>query len=120
MQTTLPLIMLTGPAALLLAFGVSRADPGLRPAAAKLAATLASLVALIAGAAACAGLVLHGDQSWTAGSGVLQGLGAVLAVTSFFVPEKIPAAVVTAGPVKMHITPTAGARAGGLGAVGTF
>lgn len=41
-------------------------------------------------------------------------------ITSFFVPEKIPTATIHAGPVKMHLTPTAGAGAGGVGAFGSF
>ena len=60
------------------------------------------------------------DTVLIAGSGVLQGIGAVMAVTSFFVPEKVPAARITAGNVKMEITPQAGAGGGGLGAVGVF
>jgi hypothetical protein len=55
-----------------------------------------------------------------AGSGVLQGVGAVLAVSSFFIPEKVPAARINAGNVKMQVTPTAGPGAGGIGAIGTF
>jgi hypothetical protein len=51
-----------------------------------------------------------------AGSGVLQGVGAAMVLTSFFVPEKIPTATIAAGPVKMQVIPTAG----GMGAVGTF
>jgi hypothetical protein len=47
-------------------------------------------------------------------------VGAALAISSFLVPEKIEAARITAGPVKMHIVPTAGAASGGVGAVGTF
>jgi hypothetical protein len=43
-----------------------------------------------------------------------------MALTSFFVPEKIPAARISAGNVKMEITPLAGAGSGGLGAVGVF
>jgi hypothetical protein len=60
------------------------------------------------------------DTILIAGSGVLQGVGAALAVTSFFVPEKVPAARISAGPVNMQITPTAGLGSGGLGAIGTF
>jgi len=55
-----------------------------------------------------------------AGSGVLQGAGVALLITSFFVPEKVPAARISAGNVKMQITPTAAPGAGGLGAIGTF
>jgi len=82
MHNTLPLLGIAGPAALLLAFAVSRADPGLRPAAAKLAATLASLLALVAAVAASAGLAIHGAQSWTAGSGALQVLSVRLDMVS--------------------------------------
>lgn len=60
------------------------------------------------------------DTLLIAGSGVLQGVGAALMITSFFVPEKIPAARIQAGPVKMQVGPTAGAASGGLGAIGTF
>jgi hypothetical protein len=60
------------------------------------------------------------DVVLIAGSGVLQGAGAALLVTSFFVPERVPAARISAGNVKMQITPQAGPGAGGLGAVGTF
>lgn len=60
------------------------------------------------------------DTVLIAGSGVLQGIGALMAVTSFFIPEKVPAARITAGNVKMNITPTAGPGAGGIGASGTF
>ena len=60
------------------------------------------------------------DTLLIAGSGVLQGVGALMAVASFFVPEKVPAARISAGNVKMEIMPTAAAGSGGLGAVGTF
>jgi hypothetical protein len=60
------------------------------------------------------------DVILIAGSGVLQGIGAAMAISSFFIPEKIPAARITAGSVKMNITPTAGPGAGGIGAIGTF
>jgi hypothetical protein len=60
------------------------------------------------------------DVILIAGSGVLQGIGAAMAISSFFIPEKIPAARITAGSVKMNITPTAAPGAGGIGAVGTF
>jgi len=51
-----------------------------------------------------------------AGSGVLQGVGAGMVIASFFIPEKVAAATIAAGPVKMQLVPTAG----GMGAVGTF
>lgn len=60
------------------------------------------------------------DTLLIAGSGVLQGIGAALIVTSIFVPESVPAARISAGNVKMQVTPTAGYGSGGLGAVGTF
>jgi hypothetical protein len=60
------------------------------------------------------------DTVLIAGSGVLQGVGALMLLTSFFVPESIPAARISAGNVKMQVTPTAAAGAGGIGAVGTF
>ena len=60
------------------------------------------------------------DTTLIVGSGVLQGVGAVMLVSSFFIPEKVPTARISAGNVKMQITPTAGPGAGGLGAVGTF
>ncbi|MEE4236500.1 MAG: proton-conducting transporter membrane subunit, partial [Anderseniella sp.] len=82
MQNTLSLLAIAGPAALLLAFCVSRADQGLRPSGAKLAATLASLTALFAGTAACAGLAVHGARSWSAGEGLLQVLSVRLDAVS--------------------------------------
>jgi hypothetical protein len=60
------------------------------------------------------------DTALIIGSGVLQGVGAALAISSVFVPEKIEAARITAGPVKMHIVPTTGRSSAGIGAVGTF
>jgi hypothetical protein len=60
------------------------------------------------------------DTVLIAGSGVLQGVGALLALGSFFIPESVPAARITAGSVKMNIAPTASVAGGGLGAVGTF
>ncbi|MDB4933828.1 MAG: hypothetical protein JWP87_800 [Labilithrix sp.] len=56
------------------------------------------------------------DSLLIAGSGVLQGLGAAMMVTSFFVPEKIPTARISAGNVKMQVAPALG----GVGAIGTF
>jgi hypothetical protein len=37
-------------------------------------------------------------------------------VTSFFVPEKVPTARISAGNVKMQVAPALG----GVGAIGTF
>ncbi len=82
MQNTFPLIAFSGPAALVVAFAVSRFDAGQRPVIAKLAATLASIVALVAGAASCAFLAMHGAQSWALGEGTLQVLGARLDTVS--------------------------------------
>lgn len=55
-----------------------------------------------------------------AGSGALQGIGAGLAIASFFIPEKVAAATISAGNVKMNVTPTSVGGGGGIGAVGTF
>jgi hypothetical protein len=60
------------------------------------------------------------DTVLIAGSGVLQGIGTLMLITSFFVPEKVPAARISAGNVKMQVTPTASMGGGGVGAVGTF
>lgn len=60
------------------------------------------------------------DKVLIVGSGVLQAAGAGLAVASFFIPEKYATATIAAGPVKMAVSPTAGAGMGGVGAVGTF
>ncbi|MDB4943184.1 MAG: hypothetical protein JWP97_2718 [Labilithrix sp.] len=60
------------------------------------------------------------DKVLIIGSGVLQGVGAGMAVASFFIPEKYAAATIAMGPVKMNVSPTAGAGMGGVGAVGTF
>jgi hypothetical protein len=56
------------------------------------------------------------DKALIVASGIGQGAGALLGLVSFFVPEKVPAARIQAGPVKMIVAPTAG----GVGAVGTF
>lgn len=60
------------------------------------------------------------DTLLIGGSGVLQGIGLGMVVTSFIIPEKVAGATISAGPVKMLVTPTASAGAGGVGAVGTF
>lgn len=61
------------------------------------------------------------DTILVAGSGVLQGAGVAMIIASFFIPEKVPAATIQAGNVKVHVTPMSMGRAGsGLGAVGTF
>ncbi len=55
------------------------------------------------------------------GSGILQGLGAGMMLASFLVPQKVEAATIQAGNVKMHVLPTQMGRGGaGVGAVGTF
>lgn len=54
-------------------------------------------------------------------SGIVQGLGAGLTLASFLVPQKVAAATITAGNVKMNVVPTQMGRDGaGVGAVGTF
>ena len=60
------------------------------------------------------------DTVLIAGSGVLQGVGSLMVITSFFVPESVPAARISAGNVKMNVAPTASAGGGGVGAFGTF
>jgi hypothetical protein len=61
------------------------------------------------------------DTILVAGSGILQGAGIAMIIASFFIPERVPAATIQAGNVKMHVTPMSMGRAGsGLGAVGTF
>lgn len=56
-----------------------------------------------------------------AGSGVLQGVGAGLALASLFIPEKTAAATIQAGNVRMNVVPASyGAGSAGLGAIGTF
>jgi hypothetical protein len=54
-------------------------------------------------------------------SGVVQGAGALLTVAGFLIPEKIPAATIQAGNVKINLSPTSyGRGSAGIGAVGTF
>jgi hypothetical protein len=60
------------------------------------------------------------DNLLIAGSGVLQGVGAALFITSFFVPSKVEAARIHAGPVNFHVAPTTARGGAGLGAIGTF
>lgn len=60
------------------------------------------------------------DSVLIAGSGVLQGLGAAMVIASFLIPEKVESARITAGPMRMQITPSAVAGGGGIGAFGTF
>ena len=61
-----------------------------------------------------------GDTVLILGSGILQGVGAGMMVASLFIPEKYATATIAAGPVKMNVSPTAGAGSGGVGAFGTF
>lgn len=60
------------------------------------------------------------DDVLIVGSGILQGVGAGLAISSLFIPNKVETARISAGPVKMNVTPTTYAGGAGLGAVGTF
>ena len=61
------------------------------------------------------------DTVLIAGSGVLQGAGLGLVIASFIVPERVPAATISAGPVKMTFTATGvGRNAASFGAVGSF
>lgn len=61
------------------------------------------------------------DTILVAGSGILQGAGVAMIIASFFIPEKVPAATIQAGNVKINVTPMSMGRAGsGIGAVGTF
>lgn len=54
-------------------------------------------------------------------TGVLQGVGAGMTLLSFFIPEKIEAATIQAGPVRMQVAPTQVGRSGmGIGTVGLF
>lgn len=56
-----------------------------------------------------------------AASGIVQGLGALLMVTSLLVPERVPAATIQAGNVKINVTPTTlGRGAPAIGAVAAF
>lgn len=59
------------------------------------------------------------DDVLIVGSGILQGIGAGLAISSFFIPQKVEAARIDTR-AKVRITPTTYAGGGGLGAVGTF
>jgi hypothetical protein len=62
-----------------------------------------------------------GNIAMIIGSGVLQGVGASMMIMSFFIPEKIAAATIQAGPMKLHVAPTQIGRSGmGLGTVGVF
>lgn len=68
---------------------------------------------------ACSGET--GNVALVIGSGVLQAAGVGMVLMSFFIPEKIEAATIQAGPVKLNVAPTQVGRSGmGLGAVGVF
>jgi hypothetical protein len=60
------------------------------------------------------------DTVLIVGSGVLQGVGALMVISSFLIPEKVAKAQITAGPVKMQVAPTGNRGGGGIGAFGTF
>jgi hypothetical protein len=61
------------------------------------------------------------DTVLIAGSGVLQGVGVLMMTASLFIPERVPAATIQAGNVKINLTPTTlGRSSAGVGAVGTF
>ena len=61
------------------------------------------------------------DAIFIAGSGILQGVGLGMVIASLVVPEKIPAATIQAGRMKMNLTATSyGKGSGGVGAVGSF
>jgi len=61
------------------------------------------------------------DTVLIAGSGVLQGAGILLMTASMFIPERVPAATIQAGNVRLNVAPTAyGRGSAGIGAIGTF
>jgi|GEM_PF-1756501 len=61
------------------------------------------------------------DTVLIAGSGVLQGVGAALFISSFFISEKQASARIAAdNKVKVRFAPTGGPAGAGLGAIGTF
>jgi len=65
------------------------------------------------------------DQTTTTmllvGSGVLQGAGALLLISSFVLPQRVEVARIAAGPVRLQLSPTTYGRGGyGLGAFGEF
>jgi hypothetical protein len=61
------------------------------------------------------------DTVLIAGSGVLQGAGVLMMAASLFIPERVPAATIQAGNVKINVSPTTmGRGSGGIGAAGTF
>lgn len=61
------------------------------------------------------------DTILIAGSGVAQGAGLLIGALSLIVPERVPAATIQAGGVRMNITATSfGRGSAGIGAVGQF
>jgi hypothetical protein len=61
------------------------------------------------------------DTALMVTSGILQGAGAALTIASFFIPEKVEAAKIQAGPATVQVLPSRVGSAGyGVGAVGTF
>ena len=61
------------------------------------------------------------DTALIVGSGILQGAGALLAISSLFISEKMPAATIQAKGVKVNLTATTfGRGSAGVGAVGQF
>jgi hypothetical protein len=61
------------------------------------------------------------DQALIIGSGIAQGAGVGLAIASLFIPEKVDAATIQAGNVKVNLTATSmGRGSGGIGAIGSF
>ena len=61
------------------------------------------------------------DTMLVIGSGVVQGLGAVLMATSIFVAGRVPLPTLQAGDTKVYFAPTSfGVTSAGAGAVGSF
>lgn len=61
------------------------------------------------------------DKGLLAGSGVAQGVGLGIGLLSLVVPERVPAATIEAGGVKVHVAVTPlGRGSAGIGAVGQF
>ena len=61
------------------------------------------------------------DTMLVIGSGVVQGLGAVLMATSIFIPGRVPLPTLQAGDTKIYFAPTSfGVTSAGAGAVGSF
>jgi hypothetical protein len=61
------------------------------------------------------------DTMLVIGSGVVQGIGAVLMATSIFIPGRVPLPTLQAGDTKIYFGPTSfGVTSAGAGAVGSF